>query len=733
MTSDELTGGRQNLWSLIKPRLPLLGTVWFVFVLAHFLFINPWIKPYWSWVYSALFGMALPSQPFWAKPLWTAVPAVLVEIVLRPGPFLFGLIGVLVSAVTHAAYIPAFGIVGWVYVTRRLPERNLFQKVCLAVLMGIILVGIPLHFLGSIHFLGRWQTLAVPIVVIGLIFLLPRRAGQEDSTHENETNSVPEPKSDQWIAYTAWGIVWLITLLTFYHAVGFPVEYWDALIYYTDYAQRSWEQGGFPTIVCGQVGIGLGANYPHLFHVLQVLGAHIAGGWSDLYGQLLPPVLGVVTLGLLAGLLRNLFANGMVTALGILVFRSIPYGVSYQIWVSDYSLVMACTAGFFLCIERFLYGKNWRWYEAAALICAAMPTINYLGWIYFPIIAIAPFLLKRDELSLNQIIRRTFPILVLAVLLAIPWYIRNITVTGNPVYAFFHNILDGKRIDSEVMASCQVEWLSNGDGPGQLGRTLAPRLILSPWYFLIANPSWKLGPLFIGLLIPGLFFAFTCRDRYRIFALMLAFTCFLFIYEYVISGLYLYHALGLLPVYACFAMSFVNSSGPVLRRWLAVAVLLGALCPGLSFALMGPKLQEGKVSAISLPALRYGPLKGERFQQIRYPEESPVWSAINTELEPNAKILTHENRYHLFRRDITLVHLDDWDVSRLYGQPFDEIMKWLNENGVRYYLRIKNESNHPILKRLGHNEFLDNPTYFQESTKSGNTILYRIIPRKEEQ
>ena len=702
MTSDELISRAWSPLGLDKSRLyVLVGTAWLVLVLGHFLFVNPW-----------------------GKPLWTDVPASLLGIAFQPGRFLSGLVSVIITAVTHAVYLLVYGLVGWVYVRRRLPETNRSQQVCLAVLLGMILVGLPLHLLGSFHLLGRWQTLVTPPAVAALLFLLPRRATPERRTEP--TPQATEPKLDRWIGYTAWALICVISALTFYHALGFPVDYWDALIYYVDYAQRSWEEHGFPTVVCGQVGIGLGANYPHLFHVLEVLGAHIAGEWSDIYGQLLPPVLGLITLGLLAGLLRNLFANSLVTALGVLTFRAIPYGITYQVWVSDYSLVMACTAGFFYCVERFLRERDWRWFEAAALLCAAMPNINYLGWIYFPILCLAPLLLGGKAKSSDRILRRALPMLAVATLLAVPWYIRNIVVTGNPVYAFFHNVLDGKRIDPEVMESCQIEWLSNGDGPAQLGRTLVQRLSATPWYFLAAHPSWKLGPLFNGLLLPGLILAVAGRNRRQIYLLLTGFAFLLFFYEYFVSGLFLYHALGFLPVFSCFAMYFVSAASPVHRRWLALLILVGSLCPGLSFALMGPKFNTPHLSA-----LRYGPMDRHAFYRIQHPEQSVVWRTINSKLEPDAKILTHENRYHLFRRDLELIHLDDWEISRLYDRPFDEIVQWLNKAGVHYYLNIPNEANHHILSRLGHKEHLEDPTYFQEITRSGETVLYRIMPRKK--
>ena len=43
----------------------------------------------------------------------------------------------------------------------------------------------------------------------------------------------------------------------------------------------------FPVKVVGQVGIGLGANYPHLYALLGASTATMWGHWSSLYQQLM--------------------------------------------------------------------------------------------------------------------------------------------------------------------------------------------------------------------------------------------------------------------------------------------------------------------------------------------------------------------------------------------------------------------------------------------------------------
>ena len=98
-----------------------------------------------------------------------------------------------------------------------------------------------------------------------------------------------------------------------------------------------------------------------------------------------------------------------------------------------------------------------------------------------------------------------------ALALSSTWYIRNQILTGNPVYAFFPNIFGGVRINPEVLASAEKEWIANGDGVSRLGDTLTQRVATSFKLFL-AEPQgwdWKFMPTLMALTLPGwVFFIF---------------------------------------------------------------------------------------------------------------------------------------------------------------------------------------------------------------------------------
>jgi hypothetical protein len=83
-----------------------------------------------------------------------------------------------------------------------------------------------------------------------------------------------------------------------------------------------------------------------------------------------------------------------------------------------------------------------------------------------------------------------------------------------------------------------------------------------------------------------------------------------------------------------------------------------------------------------------------------FPAEAAMWRELPRLVPPGESLLTHDNR-HLYMPDrVRIVHMDDWWVSRLYGEPWEIVREALVKSEVRYYLEIPNERNHPVLRDL---------------------------------
>ncbi|MCX7918770.1 MAG: glycosyltransferase family 39 protein [bacterium] len=600
------------------------------------------------------------------------------------------------------------------------------RAITISFIIGLGTISVILELLGIFHFLHRKIIILVYLVLI-LLFLLTAKKRKTTIYFSQLTEQLVTHK----IFYSCCLIlIILITSFTFYHALFYPETYWDSLIYYLHYGKMIFEQNGFPTRVCAQVGLGLGANYPHLFPLIGGTLSILFGGYSDIFGQFIAPFAGLLATILLYFIARELFQSKLVAITTALLFRSVPFGIAYFTYATDYALVMLFTAGFLYTSLQYLHTRKQTWLWITGFIAAIQTHINYLGWIFFPVFVLLLFLSKEN-------IKTVCLVLLFSILIAIPWYLRNWLVTGNPVYAFFPEIFGGKYINREVLASCYHEWRANGIGvPGE---TVFNRILYTPQFFF---SDWRFAPVLFGFAIPGIILGLihnrnrtgttASRDNHFIYIIVTVLVLGL-VYHIIISPFYLYQIVFIIPAIALLSGYFVReiSEEPkaypqlILVRKISkkigfILVILVGLVPGLAMSIMGHKYANPNLIAFQHPGINH-----LQFMELVYGDAVPLWQYINKNLK-NTKLLTHDNRYHMYDDSITIVHLDDWDIQHLYTvSNIEDKLDKLQQLGIQYYLFIPNERNHPIVSRLNLQELIDH-NYLIEIYRSGEHILYQF-------
>jgi hypothetical protein len=527
-----------------------------------------------------------------------------------------------------------------------------------------------------------------------------------------------------WLRTAAWTLFAFLAALVVEHALFFPENYWDALIYYLYYAKLIFlnsgipfpvDSDGFPELVQCQVGLGLGANYAHLFLLWQASVCKAFGEWSSFPGQWMGPVCGIATALLIYRIVLLRWRSERLALWALLIVESVPYWLWYQSWVSDYPLAVWFSVS---AIALVLLGRAGTPRLAGlAAVATAGSHLNYLMtslWL-FPLAA---------WIGMGRKALRGCPLAILlaGVMLSSTWYVRNVIVTGNPVYAFFPGIFGGININLDVLKSCEVEWTSNGDGLATMGQTLGEKVLATPRYFLFdkyMHLKWAFLPL--GWFLPGLFVFLLMTRKDLAWFVLTAYGGLLLFYHYVISSLYLYHIMPLVPIMVlagCHWAVFVDRWPSKIGRLASVLVLGAAVTVGLPAAMLGPKFSSPNLHQTLSPGI-----DPEYFNSVAI-EEYKVWQIMNDKLPPGAVVLTHENRHYYLRDDIRLLHLDDYRLIPWYGKSADEVEKRLHELGVGFYLRIGNERNHPILQQLGIDQLLGNR--FVLIYEQGKTRLYQL-------
>lgn len=669
-------------------------------------------------------------------------------------------------------------------------------------------------------------------------------------TFQRDDLPAPAPVA-RVLVVLAWLAVGFMTALTYWHAVLLPEGYWDSLILYLGYARMIFLEHSFPFKAEAQVGIGLGANYPHLYPLYGAAASTAWGEWSDLHQRLLAPTAGLAATLLVGEAARMGLRSPVAGAVAALLFRVTPNVIAYTTYASDYALSLALAGALLLAVVYFARTRS----KGALAVLFAIPAIgmhlNYLMIAFWgPAVLGMMAGLSGRQVGLKDVPDSIYPVpdsgpsepppgpplspdapgpfailanghawrtLVMAMVLGGTWLARNAVLTGNPVYAFFPEVFTKSvRVNVDVLRSAELEWFRNGDGIGRLAEshrdgmlgitrdeadpayrrtaTLGDRLAAS-WLFWtgfesvrvdaagrpVSRGDWrgrlavlmgglgaggdlgyqrhvhsyKMAPTFPGFLPVGLvlgvaFLALGLRPRStqapETRALLMASLVLcvgLLAYMYLLADFYLYQ---IIPVVAPAAVLgalvvWLMEAQPRLVR-VTLGTVLGlalgatALVPGIAMSLMNFKINTSREVALqrfdqaSLSALRNPGMPPRLFLEVLYGPDVDMWEYINEHLR-GERLLTHENRHYVLDPSIRLVHLDDWAIQRGYGRATPgDTLAFLADQGLRYYLFVPNERNHPINAQLGMDRVVQ-AGLAREIHRAGENVLYALGPESD--
>jgi 4-amino-4-deoxy-L-arabinose transferase-like glycosyltransferase len=602
----------------------------------------------------------------------------------------------------------------------------------------------------------------------------------------------------------------IIVFLTFYHGLLFPITYWDSLSY-LGMARKLVLEHKFPVCCQAQMGIGTGSNYPWMYRLASAVPSVIAGKWSDAYARMLAPLCGLISILLLYHTALRISRDKLAALSISLLFCSLPYGIRYFTFTSDYSFCILFTAAFMYTSFLYLDTNKKSYLILSGIISAFACNINYLmplllfGWFFLllisrkrktnltdneeyseqivteemrEMISDPDFTREEKTPSLIGLIRSPFYIklMICFILIISPWYLRNIVLTGNPVYPYFSSIFGGQNINKKVIKSMQGEWLENGDGietatinnlaekirngkiteksrkkwiagnPEEDGLhfTLFGKLSSTFYYFVISRKwSWAFAPTFMSLAIPGIFiwaFIFLYQilkgarhpkskrlirgpDPVMKFGLLTLFILFSFFgYHYILAGYYIYQILPVLVSITIFAfISILVFKNRITRIFFYFWCLLVFFLPALPFGLMNFK----RPSDLKLEAFREPGMHRDKYYSLVFGADMDMYEHINTVLKGKT-LLTHDNRYLLYDPSINIIHLDDWEIQKAYDlKSSEKILKIFENLKIDYYLKIPMQEKHQILNKLRLDTWEEKGLLHKYFNAGGNT-LYKI-------
>ncbi len=396
-----------------------------------------------------------------------------------------------------------------------------------------------------------------------------------------------------------------------------------------------------------EIPFSIYSYYPMNFNMLY-MGAMLIS--SDITARLLHFSVylftGVALFGVIAGYYGRRYAY-----LGVLLFSSIPVVVRVSSWAYvDLALTFFAFSSF-LALAGWADGKrpsqgadgNGLLWVAALLAGFGMST-KYNGLILFFLALMAVLYLTQFKgRGAAWCLASTAIFAALAILAASPWFIRDLVLTGNPIYPMFINLLGGEewqpgRIN---IPSLMIRRVLHGQS--WVYDLLVPISVSTSYSRNDFNIDGPLGPVFLVALPLLIFF----RSKPRAISVAGGMALVYYLFTLSASGIRLRYLIPIYPFLILLGVHGLHGLATRGRRW-GVSATTTAVAAILAINLY---LILPLYSVVSPPAFLTGRL--DRAQYLREKiHDYDAYEFMNSKLPRNVKVMflfTGNDGYYLDR------------------------------------------------------------------------------------
>lgn len=465
---------------------------------------------------------------------------------------------VLSTAVTLLIALAAVGYGAAVAGLLKLGLAGALERLCITLGLGAGIISAAIFWIGVAGRLGAaaFLVLLAPAAAYGVVVVAQTIRKQSASS-----SGAPSFLA----SWTGRGALAVIAICAFANLIGAlaPPTFADALIYHLFVPAQYLEHGGIFEVPA------VWQHYsPMAVEMLYTAAQGLAG----------PKASGLIGagLGLFAAAATALLGRRLAGPVAGVIAAAMFYGTAMVAWQSTSCFVdLGPTALVTLSLYALLRwddSRNRGWLIAAALL-AGFAAACKLNAATFAVIAclVVGYLSIRQGATAMEAIGRVVLFGGIAAMTVIPWSVRSLILTGNPVYPFATGLF-GENPDRAA-----IEWVFQQYG---VGYSLLDRL-LAPWHLLVQGAPFEngqhLNPL--PMLMAPVIFLRARADRQRLLVLVVATTMFAIWAAGAHVARYMQPLLPLACVLAADALCWLGSSGGR-RRAMAVAV-------GGAFLLLG--------------------------------------------------------------------------------------------------------------------------------------------------
>lgn len=498
----------------------------------------------------------------------------------------------------------------------------------------------------------------------------------------------------------------VVSFFYFYHALMYPVDGWDELIYHATMSKIIFTYRGFPIMVGPSVGIEMSSNYPPLFSAIAAYFYVQINAIDDVFIKIISPISAILAI-YVTYKLGELLGGSLIGLLSSLFIAITPLFINHAFYANCYMLQTSLFL-FALYFAHLYFDLR----RGGLLIISGLLTGFALatGYNAIPLsLVLTAFIILRMRGHLKEVIKYVVPLMAIG----FPWYFRNLLVVGDPIFPFLTSLLHLPLTDLNLL-TITLRNIKEVSFWTAFGKT-SPQ----PLDFLYVFAFHRgLFPSLSLLTFAGIIQGMLTERKLRSYA-WLTLTALALIM--VTSGFFIRY---LLPVLPLFAILTANSFASIIhdtregdrKLLMALSILviipmilvqgLPALIGGRSFIPHSPQLSPPSdfLFLFKRPGMNW-------YEALRYEygDDVDAWAYLDAHLKEGEKVLTMEQRiYYIKNGDPKFfVFLDSDKVKPLHriSSP-KEIIGWLKEQNISYiylsqYPVPQHISQMPLIKLLG--------------------------------
>lgn len=490
----------------------------------------------------------------------------------------------------------------------------------------------------------------------------------------------------------------LVVVLMLIHVAMSPIIEWDAIVYHAATA-KLWFLGRPrpPTLFGPSVGVEISNNYPPLFPATGAFFYVLLNHFDDFYLRVLPPIVFTGLLLITHAYARIRFGNA-AARWSVLVMLGCPILVMYGEWPTSYVYLTALTTLVVILIDFAANASGYAMWVAAGCASGLAALSSFYGLLCLPIGVIGYLVLSQRRRGGWA---RPGCFVLISLLVASPWFLRNGILLGDPVYPLASPPFHAVGLSRTLWASSQAEIRNNALGfwtsspPSIIGLVLRLRELGTAF----VNRNLLAG----GVLFAGVVGVVACWQRRRTEMYLLLVTLVLVGVQLIPGWYWLRALLPAMPVAALLSgrglALLERPAGRILGRsasrfWASAeiarsrALVLVLATVGLSLAIIGPDAPTWPTDLTGSTNVMQGVVDlGSTSKTLQYvfSGDYQCWTWLNARLGGSGRVATFDNRLYYFNRPGELFYLDGKEaVPLLRESSMPSIARYLQSHGVKY-------------------------------------------------